>query len=60
MAFYMDRQSNRNDYNLKEYIADTVDDVDSLPTTCCPGSVCFVIEGSRVFMLNNQKEWKEI
>ena len=25
-----------------------------------PGSTCFVIESSSVYMLNNNKEWKEI
>lgn len=60
MSFYMTKQSNRNDYNLCEYIADTVDDVKDVPTTAATGSILFVIEGSIVYMLSNKKEWKEI
>ena len=61
MAFYLKQQSNKNDYNYKEFIVDTDADITDLPTKgVAPGSNCFVIETSTVYMLNNQNEWKEI
>ena len=61
MAFYLKQQSNKNDYNYKEFIVDTDADIADLPTEgIAPGSNCFVIETSTVYMLNNQNEWKEI
>lgn len=46
--------------NVVELIADTASDIDSLPTYYSPGSTCIVTEGSRVFILNNNKEWVEL
>jgi len=44
-----------------EFTADTVADVDDLPTEeISAGSTCFVIENSSVYMLNNIGEWHEI
>lgn len=60
MAIFLKHQSNREDYNYKEYIADNELDKAQWPTNCAPGSTVFVITGSKVYMLNNEKEWKEI
>lgn len=61
MAFYLKQQSNKNDYNYKEFIADDVEDVADLPVeNVCAGSTCFVIATSAVYMFNNKKEWVEI
>ena len=55
------RQGSRTDYNYKEYILDKERDLDEVPITgCAPGSVCFIIETSDVYMLNSNKEWKKI
>lgn len=40
------------------YTADNNSDIQSLPTTCTPGSECFCIETSTTYILNNQREWK--
>lgn len=40
------------------YTADNESDIQSLPTTCTPGSTCFCIETSTTYILNNQGEWK--
>ena len=57
----------KNNYvNHHEYVCDTRDDIQSLPTTkstpykCGFGSTAFVIEDSSVWMLNSDGEWKEI
>ena len=61
MGAYLKQQSSRIDYNYREYTLDTEDDLEKVPTAnCAPGSVCFIIDGSKVFMLTTEKEWKEI
>ena len=61
MAIFMDKQASRIDYNHREFIADTEADIVDLPTeNIAPGSTCFVIKGSKVFMLNTEGEWKEV
>ena len=40
-----------------EFICDTETDVEKLPKDCSAGSIAFVVEGAKVYMLNNQKEW---
>ena len=45
----------------EEFIADTIEDLELLPTDAAyAGSTCLVIEGSKVFILNTEGEWKEI
>lgn len=60
MGVYMSKQSNRTDYNLREYVLDTEADVANLPKTDAPGSTAFVIETSAVYMCNTEGEWIEI
>lgn len=47
-------------YGIKEFVCDTVADIDELPIDIAPGSTALVIDGTKVFMLNNQHEWKEL
>lgn len=48
-------------HNLKEYVVDTVKDLDNLPIEGIPmGSVALVISTSAVYMLNGKHEWVEI
>ena len=42
----------------KEFIADTVDDVGSLPE-CCAGSTALVPDAGTVYMVNASGEWAE-
>lgn len=61
MANTVDKQSSRTDYNHREFILDTIADLDDVVVkNCSPGSTCFIIETSSVYMLDNNKEWKEI
>ena len=61
MGFYLKQQSSRLDYSYKEYILDKEEDLDKVPVNgCAPGSTCFIIETSDVYMLNSNKEWKKI
>lgn len=47
-------------YGIKEYVCDTTADIDDLPIDIAIGSTAFVIEGSKVYMLNNQRKWVEV
>ena len=47
-------------YGIKEFVCDTIEDIDELPIDIAPGSTALVIDGTKVFMLNNQHEWKEL
>lgn len=47
-------------YGVNSYVADTEEDVKSLPTTCKMGSTAFIIETSSMYMLNSKGEWKKI
>lgn len=45
---------------VKEFVADTEEDIKDLPTKrdeVYPGSVCIVVSNATVYMLNNQMEW---
>lgn len=44
-----------NDY--MEFVCDTESDISNLSTDCAIGSIAFVIEGAKVYMLNNSREW---
>ena len=46
-------------YNIIELCADKRDDVKDMPRHCAPGSSCFVIEDSSVWMLGSDG-WHEI
>ena len=53
-------QSGHTAYGLKEYVVDTADEINELSINDPMGSTAFVIEGSRIFMLNGSGEWVEI
>lgn len=60
MGYALNKQSNRLDYNLREYICDTPADLNDIPTDCEPGSTTLVISTSEVYILNTEKEWKRL
>ncbi len=57
------KQTNNTTTYVTDFIADTEDDVQSLPTKAndvAPGSTCLVAETGNVYILNNQEEWKKL
>jgi len=46
--------------NVYEYIADTEDDIESLPTTVGKGSTCLVIATGAVYILSPSGEWAKL
>ena len=54
-------KDNGREQKTTEYIADSITDIQNLPTNgVTPGSTCFVIENSALYMLNSQKQWISI
>lgn len=47
-------------YGHKEFMIDTVADLDDLPINIPMGSVAFCIATSDVYMLNGSREWVKI
>lgn len=47
-------------YDYKEFVVDTLPEIAYLPKNVSQGSICFVIETSGVYMLNGQGEWVQI
>ena len=58
MAYLM-KQGARTDYNYKEFYLDRADELNSIDvSSCCPGSVAYIMSTGDVYMLTNEKEWK--
>ena len=56
-------QGDTTTYEVVSLVADTEIDIATIAAEypdAKPGSTCFVIETSNVYILNNKKEWKEI
>jgi len=47
-------------YNLKDFVCDTAEDIEYLPTDCLMGSTAFVIATSEAYMLNSTGKWVKI
>lgn len=60
MGYSLIKQDNDVAYNIREFMCDSPSDLVNLPTDAAPGSTCIVISSSTVYMLNTNKEWKEI
>lgn len=59
MAFVV-RQGGRTDYNYKEYMLDSEDELQTLSVAeACPGSVAYIVTTGTVYILSNAKEWEE-
>ena len=60
MSYSITGNSGHIAYGIKRFVVDTEAEIDNLPIYITSGSVAFVIETSKTFMLNNAKEWKEV
>jgi len=52
MAFSLFSLNNQMSYGIKNYIADTEDDLAKVPKTT-PGSMVFIIENNKYYILNH-------
>lgn len=52
-------QSGHATYGIKEYICDTITDIDSLPIDDKAGSTAYVIEDGNTYILSHSHEWKK-
>jgi hypothetical protein len=55
--FKIYRNSDTTSAYVVELVADTLEDIDNLPTTFSPGSDCLCLEDSSVYMLGTDKQW---
>ena len=60
MAYRITVNGNNVQSSVVEIIADTVSDIEDLPTDVGVGSDCICIEDSSVFMLGNDKVWHQL
>lgn len=56
------RNSNRINYGIKHFIADTENDIQNIPllSTTLPDSTVFVIEDSSTYVLTQSREWVKV
>lgn len=57
MAHSLIGQNGKPVYGLKNYILDTKEDLKDLTIADTIGSTAFVIEESKMYVLNNNREW---
>ena len=50
-------QNGDTQYNIREYVIDSAEDIAKLPTDGAMGSTAIVISTSEAYMLNSKKEW---
>lgn len=73
--FTLTKIGDANANRLREFVLDTIDDLENLPTQtlkgkqdgnsvdndfCATGSSAFIISTSQLFMLNSQGKWCEL
>lgn len=52
--------SGQINYGQKQYLLDFESDIAELPANATPGDIAFVIETSKYYMLNHQKQWVKV
>lgn len=57
---YLVKQGGKTDYNYKEYYLDSESELANINVyDCCPGSVAYIIDSQKVFILKSNKQWEE-
>ena len=51
---------NSRSYNYKEFVCDTLEDMYAIKVSkIASGSKALILEGNKIYILSNSKEWKE-
>ena len=62
--YHIYKNGNNIESRVVEYIADTIEDIENLPTDSAPGSICLVLQGSdggaTAYALGNDLQWHEL
>ena len=59
--YFITKQADKTTQYINELIADTMEDLSSINVSNMrPGSICLVIEPTSVYILNTEKEWKQL
>lgn len=59
MAVRLTNENNHVQYGTVTYTVDNSSELSSVPTNHTPGSLCFCIETSKLYILNTQRQWIE-
>jgi hypothetical protein len=52
--------SGHTGYGIKEFVCDTLDDIENLPIDVKPGSAALIISTGAIYMINSKGEWVEV
>ena len=58
MGYALNKQDSNEVYGLKEFYADSIEDIELLPIDCIPGSTCMVKEGPTLYVLTTEYKWE--
>lgn len=59
MAFKLTSHDGNISYGIKEYVADTPEDIKDIPP-CAMGSTLFVISTAELYVMNSENTWVKI
>jgi hypothetical protein len=59
MAVRLTNENNHVQYGTVTYTVDSSSELSTVPTNHTPGSLCFCIETSKLYILNTQGQWIE-
>ena len=60
MAYKVTKNADTTQSSVVEIVADTLEDLNEVPTTYGVGSDCIVLEDSSVWMLGNDQTWHQL
>ena len=60
MAYKVTKNADTTQSSVVEIVADTLEDLNEVPTTYGVGSDCIVLENSSVWMLGNDQTWHQL
>ena len=60
MAYKLTSTNGQVQYEVNEYVIDSPEDLQSLPSRCAMGSAALCLSNGAVYMKNSNGEWKEI
>ena len=60
MAYQITSSNGKKQYNVNEYVIDTLDDINKIPAYAAMGSTVFVISTGALYMKNSDGNWVAI
>lgn len=60
MGYSIMRQNDKAQYNTVDLIADSAEDINTLPLDVNPGSTCLITSTKEVYIFNASKQWVKL